>query len=256
VLECGECNHSIGTAYDSHLASEKEDAKWGSGVDGSRKLIKLKIEDKDAAAYGVWDGSKLAFKATDWKDPNYNQLMDRFAAKLCQNRNVEFNMTFSQRYIPEKRNISLIHTAFLMMFHCFGYEYILSEEANIVRNIIRYEKCSWDIGKMITTMNLPPGFIMPAAGVIKQPRRIRAFFVVLPSLIDENSAMAIFLPGFDKAGEKSFQRLLALRTPKETQIDVKFDAVVSDPFKNGFCRMLWQGTAPLDYNQSVSNNLE
>jgi hypothetical protein len=125
----------------------------------------------------------------------------------------------------------------------------------IVRNIIRYEKCSWDIGKMITTMNLPPGFIMPAAGVIKQPRRIRAFFVFLPSLIDENSAMAIFLPGFDKAGEKSFQRLLALRTPKETQIGVKFDAVVNGPFQNGFCRMLWQGTAPLDYNQSVSNNL-
>ena len=250
MLECGNCNHYIGTAYDSHIALEKKDAMWNSGTIGSKKLIRLESGGRDAAVWSIWEnGQTLAFKPTDMEDPNYKHLLDRFTDKRQQNTEINLNMSFQDKLIPEKRDVSLIHTAFLMMFYCFGYEYILSKEADIVRNILRSKKCPWEIGKMITTMSLPPGFTLPSAGVIKQPRRIRTFFVVLPSPIDSSSARLVFLPGFGKTGEKSFQHLLALRTPAEAKININIDsvnvdAVVDGPFWNGFCRMLWQGTAP------------
>ena len=259
VLECGNCNHQIGTAYDSQVALEMKDVMWGRGVDGSNKLIRLEIEDAVTAAYGYWEsGPRLAISATNWKDPNYKHFMEGFFTKLKHSENINVKMSFrSNSYAPDERDISLIHTAFLMMFYCFGYEYILSREADIVRDIIKYKMCPWNIGKMIATMSLPTGFILPAAGVIKQPRKIRAFFVMLPLPVDPSSARIIFLPGFDGAGEKSFQRLLSLRTPKKTKINIKIDgveldAVADGPFLNGFCKMLWQGTAPKTGSRSVS----
>ncbi|HWQ18623.1 MAG TPA: HNH endonuclease, partial [Methanotrichaceae archaeon] len=193
TLECGKCNSSIGAAYDSHAANMKKFRDWLNMKEGAEKFVRISDGVSTVSAMASWEADhKLVIKATDWEDPNYKEQAKRM---FLQQNNPSFTLNLNSKSIPERETISTIHSAFLMMFYCFGYEYLLSSEADIIRTIINEHKAPWDIRKMVADMMETLPFPIPAAGVIREPQDIKSFIVILPNPEDAERARIVFFPG-------------------------------------------------------------
>lgn len=83
-----------------------------------------------------------------------------------------------------------------MMFYCFGYEYTLSPEADIVRKIINDGKAQWPIGAMEGHRPAIYWAPAPSAGVLRSPEKMKSFVVLLPCFYTEGHVQMVFLPGF------------------------------------------------------------
>ena len=236
VLECGPCNHHIGTVYDSHVAEEKVFSNWLTGVEGSERFVYI----DDVPTYTTW-GKNHAFeiRAVNSKEPSYKKRSKELNSRLSRTGMDQLKIKINEKHDQKKKDMSLVHSAFLMMFFCFGYEYVLSPAANIVRQIIRSENCPWDINNMIFNMESRPPFPIPAAGVLKSPRKICSFMVALPSMINTISTRLIFFPGFGSEGEKAYAQLIETKVAKKFPIDVRADIVYGGLEEFGYLHILW-----------------
>lgn len=240
TLECGACNHYIGSIYDTHAIEAKRFNDWMNMAEGTERFIRVGIKEPKAPAYASWEKDRgLVIRAVNSKEPRYQEDSRRFESQIHQQGNFQFQMEVDGNFIPQRRDISLVHSAFLMMFFCFGYEYVLSQAADIVRHIIRCGDGPYEIGKMISDMKNESRFPIPSAGVIKIPRYIRAFVVLLPYPESPEYSRAVFLPGFGKSGENAFRRLMSMRTPTAGQISGNVNLICDGPIKYGYCKALW-----------------
>lgn len=236
TLECGKCNSTIGSNYDRHVANLKTQIDWASMKEGTRKLAVMK--NSNVKVHFSWEkGPTAIIKATNWNDPNYKKLGSQIR------EHGDFSDTFTVSFlqsIRERRVIAAIHSAFLMMFYCFGYEYILSPEADIIRKIIHEGKAPWEVGKMETHMPIIPDFPAPSAGILKKPKNMKSFVVLLPCFYKEGYFQVIFFPGFN--GMETFNNYLKARNETAGNININITVTNKGPCPRDFCKALWEGT--------------
>jgi hypothetical protein len=241
TLECGACNHNIGGTYDSHVDKMKKLLDWIRRREGTKKLVHIKEGESDTAAYLLWEKGQMAvIKATNWDDPNYQTSSKRLGSQLKQG-SFKFTITADSNLNCEWTILSAIHSAFLMMFYCFGYEYILSPEADIVRKIIHERKAPWEIGKMIKYV--PIAFVndsnkIPSAGVITEPKEMKSFVVILPCFSNSEYFQVISLPGF--RSKKTFYNFM--NSKNRTTGMITFTTINDGPWPKGICKAIWNGT--------------
>lgn len=244
VLECGTCNHHIGTAYDSHVAEEKEFSDWLTRVEGSKMFVYI----DGVPVYTTWKEMAFDIKPVNSKEPRYKKRFKELDTQLSMTGTAQLKIKINEKHNAKKRDLSLIHSAFLMMFFCFGYEYILSPAADIVRQIIQCGKCSWDISNMIFNMQSGLPFPIPAAGVLKSPHEICSFMVAMPSMINSVSTRLVFFPGFGSEGEGKYKHLIEMKAAKKYPFDVNADVVYGGLEEFGYLHELW--------NNALGNKLQ
>jgi hypothetical protein len=245
TLECGACNHNIGGTYDSHVDKMKKLIDWVRRREGTKKLIHLKGGESDTAAYLAWEKGQIAvIKATNWDDPNYHTSSKRLGSQFKQG-SFKFTITAETRLNCEWTILSAIHSAFLMMFYCFGYEYILSPEADIIRKIILERKAPWEISKM--RVYVPITFVdnhgIPSAGVLTEPKEMKSFVVILPCFSNEEYFQVISLPGFQS--ERTFHNFINSKKRTAGKITITFTTIKDVPWSKGICKALWEGKTPV-----------
>jgi hypothetical protein len=241
TLECGECNHNIGGTYDSHVNKMKKLIDWVRRREGTKKLIRLKGGESDTAAYLSWGKGPMAFiEATNENDPNYQICSKRLGPQFMQG-SFKCQITAETRLNCEWTILSAIHSAFLMMFYCFGYEYILSPEADIIRKIIHERNAPWEISKMIVYVPITfvDNHIIPSVGVLTEPKKMKSFIVILPCFSTKEYFQMISLPGF--RSERTFHNFINLkkRTTGNGKITINFATVKDVPFSHGICKAFW-----------------
>jgi len=242
TLECGTCNSSIGSAYDSHASNMKKFKDWLNMKEGAKKFVHISMGESTVSAIASWGPKqKLEIRAADWKDPHYKEQTKRMFTQ-CK---PSFTINLNSKSIPERGAISTIHSAFLMMFYCFGYEYILSPEADTIRKIINNGKAPWDIRKILSDINGLPPFSIPAAGVIMKPQGIRSLIILLPHPENSEQTRVVFFPGFGSEGAESFNRFIKLRDKGRGRIDVKMKVTSEGPSPDGFLEALWYDRLPV-----------
>jgi len=245
TLECGKCN-SVASANDLHEVNMKKFNDWLNMKENAKKLVRITDELSTVSAFASWGPNKeLEIRAADWEDPNYKEQSKRMISQLKHHSTSTFTIKLNSRSIPERRVVSIIHSAFLMMFYCFGYEYILSPEADIIRRIINENKAPWDVRKLLLTQKWVPPFSIPAAGIIRMPQKIRSFIVLLPQPENAEYIRLVFFPGFGRKGAKSFDYLMKLRNGDARRtIDVKVRVTSEGPCPYGFFEALWNDKLP------------
>jgi hypothetical protein len=242
TLECGRCNSSIGSAYDSHASNMKKFNDWLNMKEGAKKFVRINMGESTVSAIASWGPKQeLEIRAADWSDPHYKKQITRMFTQQCKS---SFTLNVNSKSIQERGTISTIHSAFLMMFYCFGYEYILSPEADTIRKIIESRKAPWDLRKMLSDINGMPPFSIPAAGVIRKPQGIRSFIVLLPHPENAEQTRVVFFPGLGSEGAASFNRFIKLRDKGRGRIDLKMRVTSEGPSPNGFFRALWCDQLP------------
>lgn len=240
VLKCGSCNHKIGTTYDSHIAEEKIFSEWIAGVEGSERFVYV----DGVPTYTTWEKSRIFdIKPVDAKEPSYIKRFKELDLQLSRTGTAQLKIKINEKHSPKKRDISLIHSAFLMMFFCFGYEYILSQAADKVRQIIQGGESPWDINNMIFNMESRPPFPIPAAGVLKSPKEISSFIIVMPSTIGTISARLVSFPGFGFNGDRAYQRLIEMKVARKFPLDVKADMVYGGLEEFGYLHSIWNNAS-------------
>jgi hypothetical protein len=241
TLECGECNHNIGGTYDSHIDKMKNLIDWLKRREGAKKLISLRDDESNTAAYLSWGKWPMAFiEATNKNDQNYQIYIKRSWPKFVQGSS-KLTITGKVHLNCNWTILSAIHSAFLMMFYCFGYEYILSPEADIIRKIIHERKASWEISKMIryAPITLVDNHRIPSAGVLVEPKNMKSFVVIFPCFSTEEYFQVIALPGFQS--EETFHNLINLKNGTEGEITINFFANGEGPCSIGVCKAFWEG---------------
>lgn len=242
TLECGTCNSMIGSVYDSHASNMKNFKDWLNMKEDANKFVRINAGNSVASAMASWGPKReLVIKPTNWKDTNYKKQIQQM---FTQQINPSFTINVNSKSIPERVTISTIHSAYLMMFYCFGYEYILSPEANFIRTIINYERSPWKKEKMLSVINGTPPFPIPAAGVIREPKDIRSFVVLLPHPENAEQTRLVFFPGLGLKGIASFNRFMKLRDEAVDRIDVKMRVTREGPSPNGFFEAFWYDKLP------------
>lgn len=207
TLACGACDNRIGSEYDKHRYFEsksKERREKNIGEYG-HILIGNKMTGAilHGSLFGYNDDAGLIVKPPVGIPLDYWQ--KRIKEMILGNKfTIKFKM---EDFNLQRRNISCIYSAFLMMFSKFGYEYILSPNVDIIRQTLMGEPNSFNINSIIS--NLPVELIpepSPFICVLNEPKEFRSFLVALPSL-NGGRAVCVFLPGFGGDGKSSYDNL-------------------------------------------------
>jgi len=198
TLECSECNSKIGSKYDSHVSNMRGAIAWAHREVGTKRLVRFRANDKSSAAIISYESGPIAvIKATNSADPNYQAVTKEFEAYAADLSDLKLSYSFDTKSALNNRVLSAVHAAFLMMFSCFGYEYILSPEADFVRKIIKEGNASWPLNYMEGRSRNAPEMRAPSVGVIRKPEDIKSLTAFLPCFYDEKYVQVIVLPGLD-----------------------------------------------------------
>lgn len=138
TLLCGECNHSAGTTLVSALKKELHAKDFDDRVSGAS------LEVRYSPSPLVWLPATVSF-AEDQSLVLKGDLNPRRSSPEARNRLKELQLSnrVSDITFMHKRpgrlkvNIALLYVAYLQAFRTFGYGYIISPEAQRVREQIR-----------------------------------------------------------------------------------------------------------------------
>ena len=246
TLVSRKCDNTIGSAFDSHVAKEKELHDWEHGA----TVVSGRVKYERSAA-----GVEIRRRSTTFEFRNvpqqsrpksWKQFLEAAASDWA-------NFTFSVEvpmYSPMKRDVSLLYSAFLMMFYFFGYEYVLSSNTDLVRQVILGNDTSLDWHKGIFSIPRSQSETMPSlpsVSILVEPKDIRSFLVALPSPREDEATRCVLLPGFGDKGKEAYNRILSLTQPfgnfKATLIPGNPSCQLASPNYKWFGNFLWRNVA-------------
>jgi hypothetical protein len=254
TLECKSCNSQFGREFDSHASNEMVLGRFMRMEPGLTLPIKICSEGMKAVkAKFQWEsGPGITVEQPEGNrhvEP-YRKCIKGMAIISNEVSDWKFDIETDLKIDPKRRDISLIHSAHLMMFYCFGYKYLSSCSAKLILNIledVREGRNPPDISKYMIAYRaekLPVAFRLPTIGIIKMPRRFRSFFVVLPYEDPSvpGTVRVVFLPGIGERGYKTFENLMKQRQSNKAVSDVSASLISNGPkriSKNLFNRKVY-----------------
>ncbi len=131
TLSCAKCNHEIGSRYDSHLAVADADRKaFDPQTDDLRDAELISDEGKIAVQIGM---TRRGFTVAMIKNQSNPTVLHNFMQQLdARPEKIDFKLRW-QPSDPSRIIVGLWHSAFLMMFYNFGYEFAFSDFAEKMR---------------------------------------------------------------------------------------------------------------------------
>ncbi len=215
TITCKKCNNNVGSKYDVHVQLEEEYHAWLNGE--SRDYAHLSNGNTRIPVYCKlgYDREEsmpsLSFWPVNLSEPKYYEFIE--AAKKDW-ANMHLSLDTKGYFNPRKRDISIIHSGFLLMFQQFGYEYVISPNAQLIRKTIQGDS-DFDLAKIIisTHSGIPFPNPLPQIGILINSPDVYSFIVALPFLQKGNQARLVLLPGFGKEGLDAYNRLLKSNEP-------------------------------------------
>jgi hypothetical protein len=230
TLTCRKCNVTGGSQLDADLVQR---VRVGSGD--------YPISSRVSIGEGEF-GAGIFF-STDEDSPNRivgipkqsDPRLVEVAHNALESGVDEISLKLRFGYNPRSSLVGLIRIAYLMLFRCFGYRYILQDFVEQVRRQIEspFEETPvlkgvrWDIGSMP---------VKNVITIIKCPRDLRSFFIILELLADAGRCSGVILPGLGQKSGTVYERLegqtgrVNLEVVPVTKVPPKPDTIL-DPFK-------------------------
>jgi hypothetical protein len=217
TLVCIRCDSVAGSRYDRHLATEKEyfdDLKTSSAT----YVVFQPKRNKGIRVVADLSGMRDPKPHMDFSPPlrTSQETWREFFSEEGPGDTLEFLLEFPPKPLAQtidwkKRNLSLIYASYLMMFYQFGYEYVLSENAEFIRQAISDESMSIDFRNAINrvvwgTMGKP--FSLPSFGVSRLSKDLCFMSTLVP--FDNKSGYTVQLPGFGAKGKAAYDTLLQM----------------------------------------------
>lgn len=258
TLSCSECDNKIGSEFNWHAVEEKKVRTWVKEPKYARFIPQ---NGQIANIMSEWDLEKSTISIYPPKGmPKdvWYRWINEIRGNSSDGGPYKFSIEMKQpAFIPTKRDISYIHSAFLMIFYQFGYEYILSPNADIMRQMFNGNDLSWKPSKLVRPLNKAPEsqkqhLDYPLIGIVIEPKELCSFAVFLPSLNAGDSANVVYLPGINENFYNLYGYLERSQTPNQemtaiypTQITnesstIRCNIDICDPRSKGCADRLYQ----------------
>ena len=205
TLTCKDCNSLGGTILDSQLVNRfrSEDKLAGKDTEPLRGSFAVGSEHITADIY-LSDESKPNIRIIGIPELSNPQKLQRVNEELdsgAQSFRISGNLGY--RDLPSR--ISILKTAYLMAFSCFGYGYIKYSFLDPIRKQIMNSIEETEIMKSIVKLDFPP-FEKNYVTVLKEPSDLKCFFVTLDLSTKLKRYVGVALPGFDSTNTQIYSR--------------------------------------------------
>jgi hypothetical protein len=222
TLTCKCCNNVHGSKLDAHLIQMLRSRDSIEGL-GNRSLHgRIKVGDITVPTDIDWKasvGRMSTFGLRRFNPVQHEAMKDQLTSGSVKTINVSLNFDF----IPGRANIALLRIAYLTMFREFGYSYILSQAASIIREIINsFQKYPAEIGQFVGEVGIEPGLLIEPVQLLKVRDGI-AVMVVMTLVTETKRYYATFMPSPELVPESVITTLcdaaksVTRRPPAEAQ---------------------------------------
>jgi hypothetical protein len=243
TLACSQCDNGIGHTSDRQQADEKKFAEFCERKGSLPGCIKDRGTRFNGKLCWGTEGPEFTPTKRTRRNPKWNEFLQRMDA-APESGNVS-GLLYNRKELRR----SVAYSAYLMMFYTFGYEYVLSKNAQLIRSIVGGESSPAMLESAMAGM--PPSAFprLPqtnrvGVSVVNQPTDKRCFIVVLPSPYKEQVCRGVLLPGFGEDGRECYERILKSDARIEN-MNIRFWLTrpygrLDDPKKAGFAHYLWK----------------
>jgi len=139
TLTCKKCNNTHGTTLDSHLIQmiRSNNALAGVGCRTIRSRMHLggRPRSMDLSMNAATNTLEIKMRRGHPADPSHDRQFFRDNPGT-QDNPITIRLQGTYGYIPCRADLALLRIGYLAMFKNFGYEYILSPAASVVRQIV------------------------------------------------------------------------------------------------------------------------
>lgn len=249
TLACTECDNRIGAECDRQVKYEKDafdefETKTVGKVTfvsakGTRLEAEMKIDGGDIYMYNR-PGMSVGQYRKIWK-----QISDEYASGAPFKFSIE---TREHKRELDKWLTSQLYAAFLVMFYHFGYEYVLTPNADSVRRVLNGEENAEKYKNAAITVSektSPESFSSPIVSIQTTPMDLQCFLIEISSPRREDISRIIPLPGFGESAKESYENLMKLSLETKlhfTGKPIKFNKpgkILPDPKSKGYGESLW-----------------
>jgi hypothetical protein len=253
TLTCKECNNRIGgSQLDSHLIqklkvddldlNETPLRVWAQ-VKGYGVEVELYVNDQHLEIYSLSNAPGPNSRIVELIDIvqtveqetgriNIDPGIAGSRGLLGENDQLSFALKGRSGYSPLRLKCAILKIGYLLMFHFFGYEYILHKNLQQVRTQI----LNPDNDSIISQAVFPLEQASPnpnGVNLLYLPKSKRCFFVTLAIF---NRFFGVVLPGLDDASESIYEKWNV-----SGKVDFKIIPIPPDPEfrKYGFPTWIW-----------------
>lgn len=135
--------------------------------------------------------------------------VDAFADFMSSGQKIQFNMEFNW-FCIKKAEVAIWHSAFLMMFREFGYEFAFSPLGRKMRQLLTTEPRISE--RFFPFAGMPAGSIdrrmVNEIGIATAKDGFRCIAVLLPSPNPRYEARVVLIPGFEQDAELAYKALM------------------------------------------------
>jgi hypothetical protein len=219
TLTCAACNHRMGTEFDSHVVNQARSAR--ASADG--KLIARMRFGNSTKDVGVELSLNGEIKGISVSGEHSNpaavtELKTYMGAMTSTGATLHLSVPLG--FNPKRLETGLWHSAYLMMFYEFGYEFVFSGLGEHMRKVLAE---GIDPAEPFFVHSfIPSGVEVPwlvnSVSIVTMTPDIKCFAVCLPSETAEYSAHCINIPGLDPKSWSPHKAMVGQAMAKETQM--------------------------------------
>lgn len=233
TLSCKTCNNKVGTEIEG-CEAERANYSWALSGDGN-ETTRAEIWFRNEQQGGVIGPVQADMRAEECGEERRVQLYAKPqgsnpAAWKLFNRMPSDGALAGQRYMEvrfrvtrssKRANLTYVHAAYLLMFHQFGYEWVFTPGAELIRKQIMSPDEPIILPLAPALSGLPISDNELGVLLAIEPADFRSFVVVLPLIRGWPKRQAVWMPLFGCPYEQPPQRngveLTAVRVPDHHQ---------------------------------------
>ncbi len=211
TLTCKKCNNTAGTELESHLVQRVQ-------LEGRKKPILAGVEFCDTKFRGkvhLPDSADYSMKLFGFQKQSDPREIDKFGRLLSEGvwDGQELKLNLELGFAPALSVAALVRSAYLLMFRLFGYRYVYSRSAAVIRKSITDPLVETDVLKAVSwRVDVRPP-TENGVSIVTKPGELRSFMIFLTLDKGQDHVSAIALPP-PNAGLEFFNLLGSTKSPR------------------------------------------
>jgi hypothetical protein len=244
TLTCQQCNTNAGSSLESHLVRrfEYEDFVAGTSCRPQRARVPVGSGEMGADIYRYADRIEIHGLPS-----NSHPELHAAAVRALERGVMPRSVTLTQTYKGLPSWVAVLRMGYLLMFHHFGYRYILHNNVSRVRKQILSPKEQRVTSRAVVRLDQAPA-VPYGVGVLYAPKELRCFAATFNLTTGLDRHLAVVLPGLDADSEQIYDRWEELAGPIRNvrfaiammPLDPRF---VCDPNNAQFVAWMWSNVA-------------
>jgi hypothetical protein len=211
TLACKTCNNRIGTEIEVHLTTLSTHNEAVNG-DGRIKRVRLQLQGDDGSTLGTLTTEMhmkderdalnviLSLVPSASNPADIERIKSAIASSSTDGASpINFRISYSAKLHPNRIRLAYLHSAYLWMFHQFGYEWLSVPAAQQIREQLQQPHHIFLNPKILGLTNV---LDIPARElglyIIREPKEFAGFAVLLPQSSNKNERPGVWLPLFGR----------------------------------------------------------